>query len=354
MSKKANPKLIGGFVVSALIILIGGILTFGSGDFFREKITYVMFFKGSVNGLDVGAPVAYRGVSIGAVTKISVRIEENSEPVIPVVIEIDPSKVEDPHASLGDAKYEGKILRQLVARGLRGQLELQSLITGKLFIQLTIFPSAEPAVVGQAEGYPTIPTIPSDLEKLKDTIGKLPLKEIANNTNEILQGIDRIVNSPEIPSILRNADEAVEELNNTIRQVQGKLVPMIDNLDGTIGDARMLVTNVNDYVGPLATGLDNTLGDARQLTLNINKRVEPLVASIEKTSTSAQELLLQATKAFKDVDRLLGRNSPAQYQFAETLEELRAAARSIRIFADYIEQHPDALIYGKRRQQGKE
>ncbi|HEV8227869.1 MAG TPA: MlaD family protein, partial [Methylomirabilota bacterium] len=70
MSKRANPTAIGAFVVVALALAVGGLVVLGGMQIFRKELPFVMFFEGSLGGLDVGAPVEIRGVKIGTVTRI--------------------------------------------------------------------------------------------------------------------------------------------------------------------------------------------------------------------------------------------------------------------------------------------
>ena len=71
MGSKISPTVIGAFVVGAIICMVAGVLLFGGGKFFTEKLPYVLFFDSSVEGLNVGAPVIFRGVQVGQVTEIS-------------------------------------------------------------------------------------------------------------------------------------------------------------------------------------------------------------------------------------------------------------------------------------------
>ena len=70
MSKRANPKIIGGFVIGAIVLIIAGVIVFSSGQLFIKKPKVIMYFKGSVKGLNVGAPVDFKGVQVGKVTEI--------------------------------------------------------------------------------------------------------------------------------------------------------------------------------------------------------------------------------------------------------------------------------------------
>ena len=90
-----NQAVIGAFVVGAVVLAVVGVIVFGSGKMFQEVDKYVLYFEGSVKGLNVGAPVTFRGVKIGSVTGISLRANpENLEVRIPVVIEIEKGRIE--------------------------------------------------------------------------------------------------------------------------------------------------------------------------------------------------------------------------------------------------------------------
>src|SRR6516164_628273 len=95
MAQKANPKLIGVFVLGAIVLLVAGILAFGSGDYFAPKGKAVLLFQGSLAGLDVGSPVTFRGVRVGSVTNIVIQYNVIEQKLfIPVFIELNPQKFE--------------------------------------------------------------------------------------------------------------------------------------------------------------------------------------------------------------------------------------------------------------------
>ena len=186
MSHKANKTLIGVFVVGAVALAVISVLIFGSGRFFTERLTYVCYFQGSVKGLNVGAPVVFRGVRVGTISDIS--IESNIETLsikIPVYIELEPKRF----GQTGPSKDPKANLERLIKAGLRAQLELQSLVTGQLMIELDFHPHTPAKMVGNDTGYPEIPTIPSGMEELAKTIEKLPLDQLANKLTAAIAGI---------------------------------------------------------------------------------------------------------------------------------------------------------------------
>src|SRR5258705_4078868 len=127
MSTKANPKVIGGFVVGAIALAIGGLIVFGGGQFFKKAVPMVAFFQGSVGGLAVGAPVTFDGVKIGQVTKVEPVYDAAKQDVmIPVYVELDtPIKTVGPQSGTVLADLD-----ELIKDGLRAQLVSESMITG--------------------------------------------------------------------------------------------------------------------------------------------------------------------------------------------------------------------------------
>lgn len=90
MNRQFGKVLVGAFVVGALLLIVTGILVFGSGSFFTKKNVFVLHFSGSVKGLNVGSPVVLRGVKIGVVRDIRISADSlNHSFSIPVFIEID-------------------------------------------------------------------------------------------------------------------------------------------------------------------------------------------------------------------------------------------------------------------------
>jgi paraquat-inducible protein B len=217
MSKPANKALIGAFVVGAVALVVAGILVFGSGRFLQETFKFVMYFDGSVKGLNVGSSVVFRGVKIGTVTDILLRYNPADMSVkIPVIVEIDPDRVEvvgvlatepDPEAAIG----------QLIERGLRARLQMQSLVTGQLMVELDFHPDKEVKLVGGDTGYPEIPTIPSTIEELSKRIEEVPIEEIFKKLLAAVEGIEGIVNSPEVKDIMSSLNLAAEDISKLVR-----------------------------------------------------------------------------------------------------------------------------------------
>ena len=112
---------------------------------------------------------------------------------IPVFVEIEPDRLTQAQSALElstviEETKDKTILAYLVEKGLRAQLDMQSLVTGQLFVNLDFFPDKPARYVSNETGYPEIPTVPSSLENLSKTVEQLPISELASKANRVLKG----------------------------------------------------------------------------------------------------------------------------------------------------------------------
>lgn len=179
MSKKANKTAIGAFVVGAVALLICAILILGSGWLFKKSEKYILFFDGNVKGLSVGAPVVFKGVMIGAVTKISLLYNPKSKTtLIAVITELQLSLVKgDPDRR----EYPNR--DELIKRGLRARMEVQSFITGQLMISFDFYPDKPLIMQGIYKKYPELPALPISPD-IFAVMAELPIKEISDQLQD--------------------------------------------------------------------------------------------------------------------------------------------------------------------------
>lgn len=322
MSKHANPTLIGGFVVGAIALLIAAILILSSGYFLTPKNRFIVYFEASVNGLNIGAPVKLKGVQIGRVTDILVQYDAEENKVrTPVIVEVEPDRLRTIGAI---QQHEEPEIETMIERGLRAQLQLQSLVTGQLYIEVNFYPDTPIRLVGGDTPISEIPSIPSSKEEIENTIDeaiaqlrKLPVQDIVQNLQLTLQHLEQILSAPEIRTSL-------------------------DHLNATLSDLRTMVGHINGQAAPLSADLKATLADTRTLMQNLNNQVIPLASNTTETLTKAQA-------ALASLEKTAGQNSPLYDEMQNTLTELSSAARSLRLLADYLQRNPETLIYGKGR-----
>ena len=334
MSKQANKTMIGVFVVGAIALVVAGIVIFGSGKFFSKKLQYVAFFQGSVKGLDVGAPVTFRGVKIGEVKDIVLRFNpENMSVLIPVYIEINPEgfKSEVPEGRRKPYEY----YKGLIDKGLKARLELQSFVTGLLMIGLDFYPDKPVKLVGLDKKYHEIPTIPTSMEELQKTIEKIPFKEIAEKLDSTITGLDRFINSPELHQSTASLNETLKSADSLLKNIDSSVKPLVSDLKSTSEAARGTFTQV-------------------EKTLEMKEGVPGEIAADVKNTLKSARLALDSTqKAVDGVQQIAAQNANLGYEMNKSLEQMTALARSLRSLTDYLERHPEAFIRGKHPQKGE-
>ncbi|MCC7211060.1 MAG: MCE family protein [Candidatus Brocadia sp.] len=223
MSKPANKTLIGAFIIGAIALLVVAVLIFGSGKFLKKTHYAVVFFEGSIKGLNEGAPVIFQGVKIGAVTNIRLVYDPANDSVrIPVIIELEPDKFE--RTDVVERQPE-KNLKMLIERGLRAQLQMQSFVTGQLMIALNFFPDRPATYIGFIKEYPEIPSIPTPLQELAKTIEELQLKEIVKKLNLTLNSVRKLIQhiDKKIDPLIANLSDTSEITQNTLESMQATL-----------------------------------------------------------------------------------------------------------------------------------
>ena len=369
MSKKASTTAIGIFVIGAVLLAIAGVVIFGSGQIFSKKYSYVAYFTGSVKGLNIGAPVLFRGVKVGEVTHISMEFDAKDMAFyIAVIIQLADQAThvvnEEYAAGLEDVSQD-EFLLDLINRGLRAQLAPQSMITGLLYVKLEFFPDKEGVFLeteafGSDIEFTEIPSVSSDMEELARTFENLPFKQIAQNLADMTASIDELVSSPKLMSILGHVDEAAETFNQTMTDFNRQLASISADLKTAINSTNRLVRNLNRQVDPMARGVIGTteaatgaFNQARD-TLSLEQGpVADLVASIKQAVDSATSALEQADTTLKSIDTQAGEDSEVIYTLNTALEEIAMAARSIRTVAEYLERHPESLLRGKSGKGGQ-
>ena len=307
MAKQASKMMIGGFLIIAMFILIAGLVVFGTNKFFTKTHKFVLYFNESVKGLDVGSPVLFKGVAVGSVINIDVIADPiKLQADIPVIIQIesDHFKFRKP----GETLPPQKDMPLLIEKGFRGVLTMQSLITGKLLIELDFYPGTPLILKNIDKEYIEIPTIPSPASKLAQALGKLDLEAVQEKLESALEGIANLTNNPDLAAILSHLKE-------------------------TLRDARKLVNRVDRQVDPLAQDTKKTVKDIGKLARNLDTRVGELTPSLEKTLSAMRGVISE--------------DSPLIAEMENTLKAISAASRSFRQLADHLEQHPEALIRGK-------
>jgi len=295
MSKSANKTLVGAFVIGALALAVIAVIVFGSGKLFADKETMVMYFSGSVKGLNVGSPVVFRGVRIGSVKDIVLQFNAKDVAfLIPVYVEIDFDKIELIGNTAGDEKA---YFDALIEKGLRAQLELQSIVTGQLMINLDFNPKAPARFVGIDKRYRELPTTTSGLEELLKTAQDLPLKDLVDKLLKAIEGIEKVVNSPNISSSLKSLDDSLAKLKDVLSKVDNDIGPVMANLKEISKSIKVLA-----------------------------KEGESVPGQMNKTLVTAQDALKQGEKALVSIKNFTAENSILSQDLSIALRERAAVS----------------------------
>jgi paraquat-inducible protein B len=283
---------------------------------------YVLHFDDTVRGLAVGASVEFRGLRVGTVTDIAFESNAREGPVrTPVTIALEPERVPladpDEGGAFEELSGEQKLARvrllieRAVKAGLRARLETGNLLTGQLFVSLDFVSGVEPAEVTEQHGRLEIPTVPGtfsgitrSLSGLLSKLERLPLEQIGKHVEGTMAGADRLMNS----EVLHQA---------------------VDNLRAALGTLDRVLKIFETRTDPLMVSVNEAADDMRRLI------------------AATREAVRRAESTLNYIEKSISENGPMGREVLDTLEELSAAARSIRVMADYLERHPEALLKGK-------
>lgn len=320
MSKQASATKVGAFVLIGAGILVLTIALIGSASFFSRPVPMIVYFRDSVNGLVVGSPVKYKGVSIGQVTDISLAWVKDSEALlIPVRIEIDQNAFMA-DGNNGPPLTDPLRLKQAVDNGLRATLETESLVTGRLYVALDVFSNAgAPKYAGDGK-LPEIPTQATGLVEFIKNLSKVDLPGMVAQLNEILSKLNTSL-----------GELKVKELN--------------DRLAGVLTTVEALLTS--SHLPETVESFRQTSDKAREVFVTLEKELAPVGANIHRTADAATTALAELQRTTADLRRVLASESPTMSELHRTLEETALAARAVRELAGELSRDPSVLIKGR-------
>jgi paraquat-inducible protein B len=379
--KRANPAVIGGFIVGAVVLAIAGVMMVGSGKLFTDSIKCVMYFEGAIQGLYVGAPVNFRGVKVGSVTSIKMRFDRQNFVIrIPVIVDFPKGAGGTMEMPNVDPRTAKDAFAALIERGLRAQLQTDSLVTGLLFIQLDLPPATSPeaapreATTDPATKLLEIPTVPTTLQEVSNTIrqvldklAELPLEEMLRSFEGTLLGINRLVNAPEVLEAIHNLNVTLTGMQQVLQQADTQVTRVASSATTTLASlnkaatdiqqlaqqAQLLVQHVDKQFGQVASSAATTLGQVGKLTQTVNTQALALATSLRQTAEGALQALERMRETLTTAQQFITPSAPVGYELVKTLREFSETARSLRMLANYLERHPNALVFGRQESGAK-
>ncbi|CAA0124916.1 Paraquat-inducible protein B [BD1-7 clade bacterium] len=316
-SAKTNLR-VGTFVIVGVFVFIAMLMIISGGKFFQHNQRYMLIFDGSVQGLKIGAPVAIKGVQIGEVLNITAKMNPKTLSVVTLVpIEVDLSKVD-----LDAETEQDQIMPELIKKGMRAQLQSESLLTGLLYVNIDFFPNTPVKYYKIDSPYPEFPTIPTDLEKLTESLQKIDFDKILKQFKDIIAGLDRVINDPNIGKMLANAEQLTGNLNKLSVSAEKEITT-------TAADMRKLMAN-----------LDGLSTSVTQQVPMLSEQVQVSLEGLQASNDKLGQLL-------ENANFLLSDDSPTLRNLQSTSSQLQRTARSLERLSDTIEQKPDSIIWGK-------
>lgn len=321
MSLRANPTAIGLFMIGGALLTVTGVAALAATTWSGDRHTFISYFDETVNGLEPGAPVKFQGVPVGTVTELLIQIHQADKTFrVPVQYEIDVDRLT---TAVGTFLHldEDVVRRQQIADGLRAQLQMESLVTGQLYVEISYREDAPPPTMEISPPYPEIPTTPSLLAAFGTEAGSLvaDVLQILFRVNEMLEEIDmRGINSAVVASA-----QAVERLVGSDELVAaiGEVPEMAEQFSQALEEMEVLAVRMTAAIDPLQSGMEGTFGEAT--------------------------LTLQAARgAIEETQRMLTTDSGLGFEMEQTLASLREAAEALRVLAVSLERNPDMLIRG--------
>ena len=313
MARRFSPRKVGIFVLAATVLGGAAAMYLGGSRLFQRKVRFAVVFSQDIAGLEVDAPVKFRGVPVGRVASIHLSIGSPEAPLqelfMPVVIELNQSRIRE----IGETTDLGNpaVVRTLVTHGLRARLALESFLSGRRYVDLDIIADAPPPEPAPFKlPYPVIPVylepnlmaLQADASKL---IGKLQALDLEGLIADIRKAATGVASaSGRIDEAGRGIPRTLESMDRALAAIRDAAKALEKEVPAVAGDARGAMQRV-------AVALDQLDGTLREVRLS------------------------------------LAPGAPVPAQLEQTLREVGQAARSLRVLTDRLERDPSQIIRGR-------
>ena len=308
---RPNAAAIGAFVLGALVLAVAALVFFGGGALREKRMAVVSFFDGSVAGLRVGAPVTFRGVPVGEVKSLAVRINPHTGRSI---IQVDMQLVPDRVTVYGALPAREALLASLVRDGLTAQLVNQSFVTGMLGIELAFRPGAEVSRFGDAT-MAEIPTVPGEMDALRKQLQSVDIAAAVESLQRTLHSVEQVLRSPGLNKAL-------------------------DRLPATLSSLERTLNSLEREVGASSAEFRKTLVSVRSLAESVERDSAGAAAALRATLANADGML-------EDARALVDPRGHNAIQVERTLDDLAAASARLRNLAERVDRDPSVLVRGR-------
>lgn len=317
MSKPVNKTAIGAFVAVFCVLLFAGIIFFGSISFSNNALQFVIYPEDSVNGLDIGSSVKFKGVKVGSVKSIRMHIDGRSvnDVFVPVIIEID-----NTFSTAKDGAFDEAKFADVVRQGLRAKLQLTSVVTGLLYVDLDFVPDSPIVLRGNRElvDLPEIPTIPSNTSQMMKAVGVI-LQDVADADFSAL--------SAQMRKTVERIDRGLAEIE--FEKINGNVVRITDSAAALLEDPELKAASAN---------VSRLLRDIDALTENVSGQVDPVARELRTSLAEMRSTLAEISGAIQTFRKTLTtQQGSIGQELNDALVQINDAARAVRALAEYLQ-----------------
>jgi paraquat-inducible protein B len=317
-----KQTIVGAFVLGGIVLGLAAIVLFGKFSLFNPSVRAAIIFENSIAGLSIGAPVTFRGVRVGSVESIGIEFDPKTKVAyIPTTVRLDPGHALITRKTGGDRVD----LTDLITRGLRAELNVQSFVTGQSEIDLDFDPASAPILHSDIADLPEIPTRQSTLQKATEQLSQLPLREMADNTSAMLKS-------------LRSLTEKLDR----------DLLPLVASLKATSDGSARTIDTARQAIGELQGRMDATLGAIGQVAGTADQQLSQRGAELHALLATSDQTMQQVRGLIGDLKSLTSERAASRTNLDATLRDLAAAAAALRGFANDVEHNPQLLLTGRR------
>jgi paraquat-inducible protein B len=340
-SRRASPTLIGAFVVGGLALLIIALMVLAGGELLQRRERAVMFFDNSIYGLQVGAPVVFRGVQVGHVSSIGVLYDGGADDfAIPVYAEFEGGAIRGMDGRRAGVQVG---LPALVQRGLRARLRMQSLLTGQLYVDLDLRADQQGALRGvDGTGTVEIPTTRTAIQSLQSEFDGVDLSRLTDDISAIAASAKALVAGPQLHQALNDVREITSRMRSLAERADRRLDPLANDASAALQGTRSAMDRIGraaEDVSRAADRLDTASAGAAAL-------LAPDSALVKDLRGAADQL----AQAAASVRRGTSEDGPLLRSAEHALDDVSRAARALRELAELLERQPDALLRGRTRE----
>lgn len=333
---------IGLFVISAVIVAVIGVIALGVGTMFQKKNLVETYIEESVQGLDVGSPVRFRGVLVGKVEQITLTSAEYPTSLRYVLVRLDISSniFQFPIADPTNPNLQVEI-----ERGFRVRLAPQGL-TGVAYIEADYLSQErhQPLEIDWRPRYAYIPSARSRITQLSETVERIlynfeeiNIPQLTASVEKSLNAMTKLADAANLEGIASQANTLLSELRDTNRQLgmmvnSPELKSALSDTAAAAGSARQILQRADEPITQLLADLPR-----------VSESIHRVAARLDSMTENLPETSVQLQQTLRQLNRMI---AGQQRQIDGTLENLQAVTNNIREFAEESRKYPSQLLFG--------